>query len=91
MLKLTIRKRYFVHNFDKNTVKFLTIEIIRLCRPLTPINGATRIDDIPDLDSVRLVELVLLTEQMLGVEIDYARLDSITCVADLAAAFTIAH
>jgi len=32
-----------------------------------------------------------LTEKMLGIEIDYARLDSITCVADLAAAFTVAH
>lgn len=80
-----------MHNFNKNTIEFLAVEITRLCRPLNLINGSTRIDDIPDLDSVRLVELVLLTEQMLGVEIDYARLDSITCVSDLAAAFTIGH
>lgn len=80
-----------MHNIDTTAVEFLTVEIGRLCRPLKPINGATKIDDIPDLDSIRLVELVLLTEKMLGIEIDYARLDSITCVADLAAAFTVAH
>ena len=80
-----------MNNEQATTVEFLSGEINRLCRPLKPVNGATRIDDIPDLDSVRIVELVLLTEQMLGIEIDYARLDSITCVSDLAAAFTILH
>ncbi len=65
----------------------VTAEITRLCHPIRPIAQATQLADIPELDSFKLVELVLHMERTLGREVDFARLEHLQCVQDVVAAF----
>ena len=62
-------------------------EILRLCHPIHPVLASTAVEDIPDLDSIRIVELVQAVEKLAGREVDYERLDRVVSVGDLAAVF----
>jgi len=65
----------------------VTAEISRLCHPVRPLMAATVLADIPDLDSFKIVELVLEMERRLGREVDLGRLEHMHCVQDVVAAF----
>lgn len=64
-------------------------QIHDLCHPSSPIGGDTRLQEIPTLDSLQMVELVLGLERTLGRPVDFDRLDRVVAVRDLASAFQI--
>jgi acyl carrier protein len=64
----------------------------RLCQhPLPDLAPETLLLDIPDLDSIRLLEAVALLEEELRVEIDTAMLDGLECVGDILRAVATAR
>jgi len=67
--------------------ELVTAEITRLCHPSRQLAGATPLADIPDLDSFKMVELVLQMEQALGRNVDFAQLEHLHNVEDVVAAF----
>lgn len=69
----------------------VTAEITRLCHPVQPIGSTTALADIPELDSFKMVELVLEMERRLGCEVDFTRLDQLNCVQDVVAAFRMVN
>jgi acyl carrier protein len=73
---------------------FTTLAAIlrRLCQqPLPDLAPETLLLDIPDLDSIRVLETVALLEEELRVEIDTAMLDHLERVSDILGAVATAR
>lgn len=69
-------------------LEVVTCVIRALCRcPDLPSDPRLRLDSIPRLDSICLVQAVTDIERLLGVEVDMDRMDRVTSLADLAACF----
>jgi acyl carrier protein len=56
----------------------------RLCRdPLPDLTPDTRLDELPGMDSLRVLHVIAMMEEQFGVEIDVAALDGIHQVQDI--------
>ncbi len=67
-------------------------QIRRLCgQPALEVDGATALDEIEGLDSLRIIEAVALLEERFGVAVDPLALDGLASVGDIVRIITSAR
>jgi acyl carrier protein len=65
----------------------VTAALRELCRlPLPNLSADTTLDELPDMDSLRVLHFIVLLEERFAVEIDVAGPDRMSSVRDLGCA-----
>jgi acyl carrier protein len=70
----------------------VAVSLRKLCQdPLTDLTAETYLDELPGMDSLRVLHAIAMIEEQFGVEIDVAALDGMQQVGDIVQAVRVAR
>jgi acyl carrier protein len=70
----------------------VAVSLRKLCQdPLAGLTSETYLDELPGMDSLRVLHAIAMIEEQFGVEIDVAALDGMQQVGDIVQAVRVAR